>query len=63
MVWFELKAEKFKPEYAGKMGFYLKLPADFIREKREWPSIGAILCAKNGNFDIKYSLRDINFSI
>ncbi|MEE4355863.1 MAG: PDDEXK nuclease domain-containing protein [Desulfococcaceae bacterium] len=60
LVAFELKAGKFKPEYAGKMNFYLNLLDDFVREDGEEPSIGIILCAEKDNFEIEYSLRDIN---
>ncbi len=60
LVAFELKAGKFKPEYAGKMNFYLNLLDDFVREDGETPSIGIILCAEKDNFEIEYSLRDIN---
>ncbi len=60
LVVFELKAGKFKPEYAGKMNFYLNLLDDFVREEGEMPSIGIILCAEKDNFEIEYSLRDIN---
>jgi hypothetical protein len=58
-VAFELKAGKFKPEYAGKMNFYLNLLDDFVREDGEMPSIGIILCAEKDNFEIEYSLREI----
>ena len=59
LVAFELKAGKFKPEYAGKMNFYLNLLDDFVRESGEMPSIGIILCAEKDNFEIEYSLREI----
>jgi len=60
LVAFELKAGKFKPEYAGKMNFYLNLLDDFVREDGEMPSIGIILCAEKDNFEIEYSLRKID---
>jgi predicted nuclease of restriction endonuclease-like (RecB) superfamily len=59
LVGFDLKAGKFKPEYAGKMNFYLNLLDDFVREDGENPSIGIILCAEKDNFEIEYSLRGI----
>ncbi len=59
LVAIELKAGEFKPEYAGKMNFYLNLLDDFVREDGENPSIGLILCAEKDNFEIEYSLRDI----
>ena len=60
LVAFEIKAGKFKPEYAGKMNFYLNLLDDFVREDGEMPSIGIILCAEKDNFEIEYSLRKID---
>ncbi len=59
LVAFELKAGRFRPEYAGKMNFYLGLLDDFVREDEEMPSVGIILCAEKDNFEIEYSLRDI----
>jgi len=54
LVAFELKTGKFKPEYAGKMNFYLNLLDDFVREDGEMPSVGIILCAEKDNFEIEY---------
>jgi hypothetical protein len=59
LVAIELKTGEYKPEYAGKMNFYLNLLDDFVRQKDENPSIGIILCAEKDNFEIEYSLRDI----
>lgn len=60
LVAIELKSGEFKPEYAGKMNFYLNLLDDFMREDGENPSIGIILCAEKDSFDIEYSLRNLN---
>jgi predicted nuclease of restriction endonuclease-like (RecB) superfamily len=44
----ELKTTAFKPEYAGKMNFYLSAVDDLLRHPDDKPSIGIILCkAKN----------------
>ena len=40
----ELKISEFKPEYVGKMQFYLSAPEDRVRLPDENPSIGMILC-------------------
>ncbi len=42
------------------MNFYLSLLDDYVREDGEMPSIGIILCAEKDNFEIEYSLRDLN---
>ena len=34
----------FKPEYAGKMNFYLSVVDDQLRHATDSPSIGLILC-------------------
>jgi hypothetical protein len=39
----ELKAGAFKPEYAGKMNFYLSAVDDQFRQPGDQPSIG-LLC-------------------
>ena len=44
LVAVELKVGKFKPEYVGKMQFYLAALDDQVRAKDENPSIGMILC-------------------
>jgi hypothetical protein len=40
----ELKTGAFKPEYAGKMNFYLSAVDDLLRHSDDQPSIGLILC-------------------
>ncbi len=59
LVAMELKTGSFKPEYAGKMNFYLNLLDDFVREPHENPSIGIILCGERDRFEVEYTLRDI----
>lgn len=59
LVAFELKTGKFKPEYAGKMNFYLNLLNEYVREKDENAAIGIILCADKDNFEVEFALRDI----
>lgn len=60
LVALELKRSKFKPEYAGKMNFYLNLLDDFVKEPHENPSIGIILCGEHSKFDVEYALRGID---
>ncbi len=56
----ELKAGKFKAEYAGKMNLYLGLLDDYVRQPDENPSIGLILCTHRNSIEVDYALRDIN---
>ncbi len=59
LVAIELKTGKFKPEYAGKMNFYLNLLNESVREPDENPSIGIILCGDRNRMVAEYALKDI----
>ncbi|MBU2523659.1 DUF1016 family protein [Patescibacteria group bacterium] len=54
----ELKTGKFKPEYAGKMNFYLSAVDDLMRHIDDQSSIGIILCQQKNRIVAEYSLRD-----
>jgi predicted nuclease of restriction endonuclease-like (RecB) superfamily len=54
----ELKNGPFKPEYAGKMNFYLSAVDDRLRHKDDNPSIGMILCRSRKKLIAEYALRD-----
>jgi len=54
----ELKTDKFKPEFAGKMNFYLSAVDDLMREQGDGPSIGIILCQGRNRLVVEYALRD-----
>ena len=56
----DLKMTPFKPEYAGKMNFYLSAVDDMLRHPDDKPSIGLILCKSKSGFVAEYALRDIN---
>ena len=58
LVAFELKKGKFKPEYVGKMNFYLSALDDLMKQPHENPSIGIILCKEKKNKKVEYSFRD-----
>lgn len=53
----ELKAGQFKPEYAGKINFYLSAVDDLLRQPGDNPSIGLILCRSKGGVLAEYALR------
>ena len=55
----ELKATDFKPEFAGKMNFYLSA-VDDMRHPTDSPTIGILICRRKDNFIVEYALRDIN---
>ena len=55
----DLKMTPFKPEYAGKMNFYLSAVDDALRHPDDQPSIGLILCKSNNRIIAEYALRNI----
>ncbi|WP_264328531.1 PDDEXK nuclease domain-containing protein [Wolbachia endosymbiont (group A) of Andrena hattorfiana] len=55
----ELKDNKFKPEYAGKMNFYLSAVDDLLKHETDQPSIGLILCKSKNDVLAKYTLKDM----
>jgi predicted nuclease of restriction endonuclease-like (RecB) superfamily len=55
----DLKIEEFKPEFAGKMNFYLSTVDDLLRHSDDTPSIGLILCKERNHIVVEYALRDI----
>ena len=58
LVAIELKIGEFKPEYAGKMQFYLSALDDLVRIRGENPSIGIILCRDKDRTIVEYALRE-----
>jgi len=56
----ELKSVAFKPEFAGKLNFYLSAVDDLIKSDTDHPTIGLILCKTKDKIEAEYSLRDIN---
>jgi predicted nuclease of restriction endonuclease-like (RecB) superfamily len=55
----ELKDGDFKPEYAGKINFYLSAVDDLVKHESDQPSIGLILCKSKNNVLAEYTLRDM----
>ena len=56
----ELKAGKFKPEYLGKLNFYLSAIDDLLREDGDNLSVGLILCRGENQTVVEYALRDLS---
>ena len=56
----ELKSGPFKPEYAGKLNFYLTAVDEEVKTPEDNPSIGLILCRDRDNVVAEYALRDLN---
>jgi predicted nuclease of restriction endonuclease-like (RecB) superfamily len=55
----ELKNTNFKPEYVGKLNFYVSAIDSILRSERDEPTIGLLLCRNKKGLVAEYSLRDI----
>ena len=56
----ELKAGAFKPEHAGKLGFYLSAVDAQMKSEQDAPTIGLLLCKNKNRIVAEYALRDSN---
>jgi predicted nuclease of restriction endonuclease-like (RecB) superfamily len=59
----ELKAGTFKPEYAGKLNFYLSAADDLLRAEGDAPTIGLLLCRTKNELVVEYALRNLSSPI
>jgi len=55
----DLKIGGFKPEYTGKMNFYLSAVDDRLRHADDKPTIGLLLCKEKDKITVEYALRDL----
>ena len=55
----ELKAGEFKPEYTGKLNFYLSAVDDQLSHSDDQPTIGILLCKGREDLLVEYALRDM----
>ncbi|MFC3860948.1 YhcG family protein [Deinococcus antarcticus] len=56
----DLKMRTFKPEYVGKMNFYLNVVDDQMRHEQDAPTIGLILCKTQDSVTAEYALRGVD---
>ena len=59
----ELKANGFKPEYAGQIGFYVTAVDEQLKKEYDNPTIGLLLCQDKDRLTVDYSLKSINVPI
>lgn len=57
LVAFELKIDEFKPEYLGKINFYLEALDKDVKKPHEKPSIGILLCKTKDDVVVEYALN------
>ncbi|MEO7802118.1 MAG: PDDEXK nuclease domain-containing protein [Ginsengibacter sp.] len=62
-VVFELKVSEFKPEFAGKLNFYINTINQQIKGTDDKPTIGILLCKTPNDTVVKYSLQGIGTPI
>ena len=56
LVMIELKIDDFKPEYLGKLNFYLEALDRDVKKTDENPSVGIILCKSKDDEVVEYAL-------
>ena len=56
----ELKTTEFKPEYIGKLNFYLSAVDKYIKDENDNPTFGILLCRDKKKVTAELALKDIN---
>ncbi len=63
MIAIELKIGEFRPEYKGKMEFYLNVLNDTVKLPHENPAIGIIICKSKSRMIVEYALKSSTMPI
>ena len=56
----ELKTTEFKPEYIGKLNFYLSAIDKYVKKESDNPTFGILLCKNKKKVTVDLTLKDIN---
>lgn len=56
----ELKTVKFKPEFTGKLNFYISAVDGILKTEEDNPTIGLLICKSKNDTVVEYALRDVN---
>ncbi len=56
----DLKVVKFKPEFAGKLNFYISAIDSQVRSETDEPTLGILICKSKSDIKVEYALRDLN---
>jgi predicted nuclease of restriction endonuclease-like (RecB) superfamily len=56
----ELKSVKFKPEFTGKLNFYVSAVDGLLKTEQDNPTIGILICKSKNETVVEYALKDIN---
>ncbi|KAF5414859.1 MAG: hypothetical protein C5S48_07500 [Candidatus Methanogaster sp.] len=56
----ELKARKFKPEFAGKLNFYVSAVDGILKSEQDNTTIGILICKSKNDMVVEYALKDVH---
>ena len=56
----ELKAVKFKPEFAGKLNFYVSAVDGNLKSEQDDTTIGILICKSKNDTVVEYALKDVH---
>ena len=56
----ELKTKEFEPEFVGKLNFYITTINELVKDAHDKPTIGMLLCKNKDNYEVEFSLKDVN---
>jgi hypothetical protein len=56
----ELKSVKFKPEFAGKLNFYVSAVDGILKSEQDNSTIGILICKSKNDTVVEYALKDIH---
>jgi predicted nuclease of restriction endonuclease-like (RecB) superfamily len=56
----ELKALKFKPEFAGKLNFYISAVDGMLKSDHDNPTVGILICKSKKKTVVEYALKDVH---
>ncbi len=59
----ELKTTDFKPEYAGKLNFYISAVDEELKSNSDKPTIGILICKSKSDTIVEYTLKNVNTPI
>jgi predicted nuclease of restriction endonuclease-like (RecB) superfamily len=56
----EIKTTEFRPEYSGKLNFYINVVNDQLRDETDNPTVGIILCSDKNQAVVEYALSGMS---
>jgi len=56
----ELKSVKFKPEFAGKLNFYVSAVDGILKSEQDNSTVGILICKSKNNTVVEYALKDVH---